>query len=131
MNLKLRESKMSDEKINIIINDSFIDFIIELWRLSKMFDKMIIKMDMNEQNRYKSQYAWFNKKTIEFLNNENISINSLEGMPFDAGMPVTPINIGEFKKDDELVIEQTLEPIIMQNGKLIKSGSVLLKKVEK
>ncbi|MDR2603368.1 MAG: hypothetical protein LBC11_02305 [Puniceicoccales bacterium] len=106
------------------------DFAVEIWRLPRMLEKLIAKIDLDEQKRYESQFGWFYKKAIEFLQSEGITIASLEGIPFDVGMPVSPINIGDFNKDDELVIEQVLEPVIMQNGKIIKTGSVILKKVE-
>lgn len=107
------------------------DFAVEIWRMPKLLDKLISRLDYDEQNKYHSQFAWFNKKAIEFLYSTGITIVSLDKIPFDIGMPVTPINIGDFGKDDELVIDQVLEPVIMQNGKIIKTGSVLLKKADK
>lgn len=107
------------------------DFAVEIWRLPKMLRKLVAKLDLDEQQKYVSQFNWFNKKAIDFLQSEGISIAEFEGLPFDAGIPIKPINIGDFSPDDELVIEQILEPVIMQNGKIIKTGSAILKKVEK
>jgi hypothetical protein len=116
-----------------VINRSIalINFAVEIWRLPKMLNKLIAKIDLDEQKKYVNQFNWFNKKAIEFFQSESISISSLEGMPFDVGMPVDPINIGDFTKDDELIVEQVLEPVILQNGKILKTGSVILRKVEK
>lgn len=45
-------------------------------------------------------------------------------------MAVTPLNIEEFEPDDVLVVEQMLEPIIMGEQGLIKTGTVTLRKIE-
>jgi hypothetical protein len=119
---------MPSENTNLIIDDNFVEFIVELWRLPKMFNKLIGKMDLDEQKRYNSQFAWFNKKAIEFIQNKGIVISAPEGMPFDVGMPVTPLNIADFDKNDELIIDQVIEPVIMHNEKILKTGTVTLKK---
>jgi len=45
-------------------------------------------------------------------------------------MAVTPINLNEFATDDTLVIELMIEPIIMDTGSVVKTGTVLLNKWE-
>ncbi len=128
------DTSLAPDEITIAVPDkdaALAEFAIEIWRLPKLLDKLISRLDYDEQNKYHSQFAWFNKKAIEYLYSTGMTIASLDKMPFDVGMPVTPINIGDFDKDDELVIDQVLEPVIMQNGKIIKTGSVLLKKADK
>jgi hypothetical protein len=122
---------MSIGNLNSVTNDSFVEFIIEVWRLPKIFKKLIAKQDYDEQQKYISQFNWFNKKALDFLHGEGLSFPEYENMPFDAGMPLTPINIGDFSSEDELVIEQVLEPVIMKDGKIIKTGTAILKKADK
>jgi hypothetical protein len=125
-NIENDQHKLKFEKEVALAN-----FAVEIWRLPKVLDKLIAKIDLNEQKKYISQFSWFHKKAIEFLQSENVIITSFEGSPFDVGMPVNPINIGDFNKDDEMFVEQVLEPVIIQNEKIIKTGSVILKKVDK
>ncbi|HNY25043.1 MAG TPA: hypothetical protein PKJ33_00640 [Alphaproteobacteria bacterium] len=122
---------MSAENINFTGNDKFLEFIVEIWRLPKLFKKLIAKQDYSEQQKYVSQFNWFNKKALDFLQSEGLSFPEYEDMPFDVGMPLTPINIGDFSSEDELVIEQILEPVIMKGDKIIKAGTAILKKAEK
>jgi hypothetical protein len=123
-NIENNQPKIPEE------NTILADFAVEIWRLPRMMEKLMAKIDLDEQKRYESQFGWFNKKAMEFLQSEGITIASLEGIPFDVGMPISPINIDDFNKDDELVIEQVLEPVIIQNGRVLKTGSVILKRVE-
>ena len=52
------------------------------------------------------------------------------GEPYDTGMAATPLNIGDFKEDEHLLIEQMIEPIIMEDGSVIKSGTFILGRQE-
>jgi hypothetical protein len=122
---------MSAESTSSIINDNFIEFVVEIWRLPKFFKKLIAKQDLEDQQKYTSQFNWSNKKFQNFFQQIGFSFPEFEGMPFDAGMPLTPINLSDFSSEDELIIEQVLEPVIMGGGKIIKTGTVILKKADK
>ena len=51
---------------------------------------------------------------------------NLEGQAFDAGAAATPLNISDFSPDDVLVVEQMIEPIIMDSVGIVRTGTVLL-----
>ena len=42
----------------------------------------------------------------------------------------TPLNIEDFEPEDHLVVDQMLEPIIMEGTVLAKTGTVTLRRVE-
>jgi hypothetical protein len=104
---------------------------IESWRVCRVFDRMIAKMDAGEQSRYKSQLGYFLKKVEESLQKIELRIVNVEGQVFDPGMAASPLNIDEFESSDVLVVEQMLDPIIMGKDGLLKTGTVTLRKVEK
>ena len=56
----------------------------------------------------------------------NISIVDLTGEDYDPGMAVTPLNIEDFSLDDDLVVDKMIEPIILIDGNLKKTGTVML-----
>ena len=113
-----------------ILKQSVIKIAVESWRIRKMFDRMLMKLDAGEHSRYQSQFRWFMKKVDEALEDAGFSIVSVEGHPFDPGMAATPLNIEEFDAEDALVVDQVLEPIIMGKEGLVKTGTVILRKVE-
>ena len=122
-----------DKQPNItpnILTQSVVSMAVESWRLAKMFDRLLTKLDAGEQNRYKSQFRWFIKKVEEALEQVDLRIVNVEGSPFDPGMAATPLNIEEFDTKDILVVDQMLEPIIMGKEGLVKTGTVTLRKVE-
>ena len=112
------------------MQDAVISMAVESWRFARLFDRMLMKLDAGEQNRYKSQFRWFIKKVEEALEKTELKIVNVEGHPFDPGMAATPLNIDEFDANDTLMVDQMLEPIIMGKDGLVKTGTVTLRKVE-
>lgn len=112
------------------IRDAVLSMAVESWRFGRVFDRLLLKLDAGEQNRYKSQFRWFLKKVEEALEQADLRIVNVEGHPFDPGMAATPLNIEEFDAKDALMVDQMLEPIIMGKEGLVKAGTVILRKVE-
>lgn len=112
------------------IRNAVISMAVESWRFGRVFDRLLTKLDAGEQNRYKSQFRWFLKKVEAALEQANLRIVNVEGHPFDPGMAATPLNIEEFGTDDALMVDQMLEPIIMGEEGLIRTGTVTLRKVD-
>lgn len=101
---------------------------VEAWRFRNVFERLIMHLSPSERPRYGGQFAWFNRKIKEALNESGIKIIDIKGQEFSASMPAVPINIGEFNEDDVLVVDQMLEPIIMSGDKILKTGIVVLRK---
>lgn len=112
-----------------VILHSVINMAVESWRIGKVFDRMLMRLDAGERSRYVSQFRWFIKKIEESMEEAGLHIVNVEGYPFDPGMAATPINIEEFNVNDSLIVDQMLEPIIMGNEGLVKTGTVTLRKV--
>ena len=87
---------------------SLIDIAVESWRFSRLFSRVVNKLDVGEAGRYVNQLRYFQKKVEESLDDAGLKFINAEGQPFDPGM----------------------EPIIMGSDGLRKQGTVMLKKVE-
>jgi hypothetical protein len=109
---------------------SIIDIAVEAWRFRRVFSNAISKLDATESSRYFNQYLYFFKKVESAIENANLKIINVEGKKYDIGLPVSPLNMEEFSQDDILVIDQMIEPIIMDSGKVLKSGTVILRRLE-
>jgi hypothetical protein len=115
------------------MNDSnerkaLIDMAVESWRFTRVFLRMLARLDAGEKARYESQLRWYVKKLTESLDAAGLRLVNVENQPFDPGAAVTPLNLGDFAADDALVIDQMLEPIIMGETQLVRAGTVLLRK---
>lgn len=110
---------------------SIISIASELFRFKQVFGKAISKLDLDEQNKYNSQFAWFSKKVLKALDEANLKIVDVAGQLYDPGMAVTPLNIEDFETDDILYVVQMMEPIIMSGDSVVKTGTVILGRIDK
>ena len=111
------------------LEESLIDIAVESWRFLRLFSRLITKMDAGEGARYVNQIRYFQKKLEDSLELSGLSIVNVEGQTYDPGMAASALNIGDFGPDDILLVEQMVEPIIMSEAGLRKSGTVMLRKV--
>ena len=119
----------SAQEVEMEVNkDVIIGIAIETWRFRRVFERMLTKLEVGEQQRYKNQLRWFEKKLEEFMAQVGWQIVDVEGQPFDPGMAATPLNIEDFESEDSLMVNQMLEPIIMGRDGLVKTGTVTLKR---
>ena len=118
------EKSIEDHK-EVIIN-----LAIESWRFAKVFERGITQLNAARAKRHTSQLQLFLKKTEESLEDVGLRIVNVEGQPYDPGMAATPLNIEDFEPDDHLVVNQMLEPIIMDGGSLAQTGTVTLRRIE-
>lgn len=113
------------------VENSLIEMAVESWRFSRLFARIVGKLDVGEANRYANQLRYFQKKIEESLDAAGLKLVSLEGQPFDPGVAATALNIGDFGPEDTLLVDQMVEPIIMGPKGLKKEGKVMLRKVSK
>ena len=113
-----------------VMRNAIISLAVESWLFCRVFDRLMQKLDAGEQNRYRNQYHWFLKKVEEALEQAELRIVNIEGHPFDPGLAATALNLEDFGADDVLIVDQMLEPIIMGKDELVRTGTVILRKVK-
>jgi len=114
---------------NAACEQSLLDLAVEGWRFSRIFARVISKLDAGDANRYVNQLRYFQKRIEENLEVLDLKLVNVEGQFFDPGMPATALNIADFQAEDRLVISQMIEPIIMGAEGLKRQGTVMVGKV--
>jgi len=112
------------------LRESLISIASETFRFQNVFIKAISKLDVLEQNKYLGQYGWFSKKVYKALDRVGLRLVSVAGEFYDPGMAVTPLNLEDFGEDDRLYVEQMMEPIIMSGTDIVRTGTVILGRIE-
>lgn len=110
---------------------TLIDTSVEGWRFVRVFLRLLSKLDASEGVRYSNQARYFLKKIDDGLDAYGLRIVSLEGQPYDPGMAVSALNIGDFGPEDSLVVDQMVEPIVMGRDGLVRGGTAMLAKAGK
>lgn len=119
------------ENIQKDYQKAIIEMAVEAWRFRRVFNKAMSKLEAGESSRYIGQFNWFIKKVESALKTAGMRIVDVEGQPYDIGMALSPLNIDDFDADDQLYVEQMIEPIIMDDEKVLKTGTAMLGRIEK
>jgi hypothetical protein len=117
------------DDINNQLERSLIDVAVESWRFARLFSRVVNRLDAGESTRYVNQLRYFQKKVEDNLCANGLKLVNVEGQPYDPGMAASALNIEDFGPDDELLVDQMVEPIIMGPEGLRKQGTVMLRKV--
>lgn len=107
---------------------ALLELALEGWRFQKLFARALAKLDAGEAPRFANQHRYFVRRIGECLQDVGIRLVSLEGQPYDTGSAVSAVNVADFEPDDELVVDQMIEPIVMNEAGLLRPGTVTLRK---
>ncbi len=110
--------------------NALIDLSVESWRFSRLFSRLLSKLDAGEGARYVNQYRYYIKRVEDSLGAAGLRLVNVEGQAYDPGIAATALNLGDFGPDDVLLVDQMIEPIIMGSEGLVRAGTVMLRKAE-
>jgi hypothetical protein len=109
---------------------ALIELSIESWRLCRLFERVLTKLDAGEATRYANQIRYFQKNLEGHLEAGGLKLVSHEGQPYDTGMAVIALNMEDFAPDDVLVVDRMVEPVVMGLDGVRKQGTVTLRKAQ-
>ena len=112
------------------LEKSMVDIAVESWRFSRLFIRVLNKLDAGDAARYTNQLRYFQKKVQDSLEANGLRLVDIEGQQYDAGMPAAAVNLADYAPDDVLMVDQMMEPIIMGPEGLRRQGTVTVKKVQ-
>ena len=102
------------------LKNNLVSIASELFRFQRVFVKAIGKLDVDDQAKYSSQYAWFSKKVLKALDDSGLRVISVDGQLYDPGMAVTPLNLEDFEAHDVLYSKRNKQMIINLRFKKLK-----------
>ena len=110
-------------------NAALIDLAVDSWKFARLFTRVISKLDAGEQARYANQMRFFQKRIDSAAEVAGARIVTIEGQPFEPGMAASPLNLEDFQDGDTLFVDQMLEPIVMGNDGVLRTGTMMLRKL--
>lgn len=107
---------------------ALIDLAVESWRFIRGIAHTLSRLDDGTRRRAEGQIRWLERSIANALAAGGLRLVDLAGQPFDAGTPVTPVNLDDFSPDDALVVDHMLEPVVMGAEGVVRAGTVMLRK---
>lgn len=109
--------------------EALIETTLEAFRLHRTFRQALNRLESKDSQRFIGRADYFLSRIERNLEDAGMSLKTLqEGERYDPGMAVTALNIDDFDPDTEqLVIDQILEPIILNRHGVQRTGTVMLR----
>jgi hypothetical protein len=108
--------------------EALLDLAVEGWRIARLFSRVLTKLDAGEGARYANQVRYFTKRIESSLEAVGLRVVDVEGQPYEIGLPATALNIQDFAPEDQLYVDQVLEPVVMGPHGVVKTGTITLRK---
>ncbi|WP_296956240.1 hypothetical protein [uncultured Dialister sp.] len=115
------------------MDEEFIDLLCETIRFQKSVKKLWesrISIDGIKNRKMDIANNRLTKKIEKLCDRLHVEIidKEYENTEYDVGIPVDPLNLDDFDKNEKLYIGTMLEPIIKEKGtaNIIKNGKAVL-----
>ena len=119
---------MSGPSREQVVVTSLVDLAIESWRFLRVMERVVDSLDADQKRRTASRFHYFQKRVSDALDSADLKLVKLDGSQFGPGLAVTAVNAGDFEPHTELIVDQTIEPIVMGPEGVVRTGTVLLRR---
>ena len=96
----------------------------EMWQLCNNAKGWVEKLGDRHQRRANNQINWGRDRLDKILEKRNIKLHDLTGQIWREGDPVEIVDAPSEARSGDSVVKAVLEPVVMQNGKLVRRGKV-------
>lgn len=100
---------------------------VEFWRLAKVHERAVAEQPIDRQPRGLAQIRYALGRLSSILQESGIRIISYEGQVYEPNLPVSVVNSDELAGAERLVVERTIEPTLVADGRVLSMGKVALK----
>ena len=104
---------------------------VEYWKLLRSFEKAVDFAPLDARTRLSAQARYAASRLEALLQDANMKIVSFDGAEFEVNLSAIAINGEDLSGQDNLVVEQTIEPAIVFDMTVLLMGKVLLKQSPK
>jgi hypothetical protein len=102
----------------------------EYWRLIRSFERAIPSATPDAQGRLAAQVRYSEGRLRQLTQDLGLRLVTFDGVRFEANLPAVAINADEYASVENLVVERTIEPAVIQETTVILMGRVYLSKPE-
>ncbi len=107
--------------------DHFALMAIEFWKLIRSYERSLSLLPPEHQAKIQAQVRYSARRLETLLDDTDIRLVSFDGRVFEPNLPITAVNAEDFDNNtDNLVVDQTIEPAVMNNSTVIIMGKVVL-----
>lgn len=102
------------------------ELTVECWRLLRLTERLIQDQPAGRQAGARAQARYVRGRLDAILAARDIGLIAYDGEPYGPGLPVTIANADELHRSEGLVVQETLEPTLVTDGRVVAMGKVIL-----
>ena len=112
------------------------EMAVEVWRFLRAHERAVLALppekreNVSPKARTESAFCDILRPLLEILAGNGIRLVVYEDVDYEPGYPVDAVNAEEMGDSDDLVMSETLEPVLMRDGKVLRFGRVFLARKE-
>ena len=111
-----------------LLASALVDVAIESWRFLRVMERLTDGLDAEQQRRAVSRCAYFRKQLTDALEGVELRLVALEGSRYGPGLAASAVNADDFPSEDDLIVDQTIEPVVMGPAGVVRAGTVTLRR---
>jgi hypothetical protein len=101
---------------------------VEYWKLLRAFERALDRVSEEHKAKTAAQARFSAGQLDAIMRDAGLNLATFEGHAFSPNLPVAAINGSDFDGEDDLVIETTVEPAIMDGMNVLAMGKVIVAK---
>ena len=107
------------------------EMAVEIWRFLRAHERAIFaipieRRESDAEAQAESAFCVILSLLLEILAREGIRLVAYENVGYESNYPVEAVNADEMGDSDDLVMSETLEPVLVRDGKVLRNGKVFL-----
>jgi hypothetical protein len=113
-----------------VLVGTLVDVAVESWRFLRAMERVVASLDADQQRRAGSRFHYFQQRLADALGAVDLRLVQLDGAPFGPGLAATAVNAADFGPQADLVVDQTLEPVVLGPEGVVRLGTVTLRRAD-
>lgn len=101
--------------------------LVDYWKLLRSYERTAGELQEGKAEKVQAQIRYSAQRLDQILVDSSIQLVCFDGEPFSPELPVSAINAEDLEGCENLTVERTLEPTLLQGGSVLHTGKVLLK----
>lgn len=103
---------------------------VEYWKLLRAFERTIDRLPHEHVSKTRAQLRYSAGRLDSLLGEGGLKLVTFDGQKFEPNIPARALNVEDFTEGDNLVIESTVEPAVVENMTVLFLGKVVIKRIE-
>lgn len=104
-----------------------VNLATEYWRLLRLLERTISEGPPEKIAKGDAQLRYGLNRLVSILADHGVRMVTYDNQPFEPNLPVTVSNADESSVFDDPVVDKTLEPTFVMDGRVLAMGKVLIR----